>query len=167
MVGEQVHHQVVGVVALHWLGGSAIDVVHQFGGAAELIVATVSQSEVARILHIAQRFGPSQSASDSVGATVVLVNLVDCLVGVRLQVIGVLGVSGAVLVGGAVFVAKMCTVATPRVIFKLVGKHHLTTDVEALAVVVVTAQTAVHRSHRHIACTSHRRIRLRAVAEVE
>ena len=61
----------------------------------------------------------------------------------------------------------MCTVATPRVIFKLVGKHHLTTDVEALAVVVVTAQTAVHRSHRHIACTSHRRIRLRTVAEVE
>ena len=56
---------------------------------------------------------------------------------------------------------------THLVIFKLVGKHHLTTNVEALAVVVVAAQTAVHRSHRHIACTSHRRIRLRAVAEIE
>ena len=149
------------------MGGSAIDVVHQFGGAAKLVVATVSQSEVSRILHIAQRFGPSQSAGDSVGATVVLVNLVNRLVGVRLQVIGVLGVGGAILVGAAVFVAEVCTVATPRVIFKLVGEHHLTTDVEALAVVVVTAQTAVHWSHRHIACTSHRRVGLRAVAEVE
>ena len=121
----------------HALCGAGIgsNVIDEFVGIVEAVVATIGGSDKPGILHVADRFGPSETPVDAVAPAVVVVDLVNVVVLGRSIGEGVSGHRRTVFVHIAEVVAELCAIAASGVAFELVVIHELTAKLIALAIV--------------------------------
>ena len=121
----------------HTLCGAGIgsNVIDEFVGIVEAVVATIGGSDKPGILHVADRFGPSETPVDAVAPAVVVVDLVNVVVLGRSIGEGVSGHRRTVFVHIAEVVAELCAIAASGVAFELVVIHELTAKLIALAIV--------------------------------
>ena len=121
----------------HALCGAGIgsNVIDEFVGIVEAVVATVGGSDKPCILHVADRFGPCETPVDAVVPAVVVVYLVDVVVVGRSVGECVSGQRATVFMHIAEAVAELCAVAASRVAAELVVIHELSAKLIALAIV--------------------------------
>ena len=128
----------------------------------EAIIAAIGKLQEVAVLHIAQWFGPSDTAVHAIGPSVILDELANIFVGSLFVIIFVEGVSIAVLMQIAVGVAYLGAEAATLALLELVVIHKLSAKFVARTVVNVLLHAMVDR-RRCLERRTSARLRYRVV----